>query len=476
MAAYPGAIGNVFRGRSADGMADLRTRIEFSPDTEVRQYFAAMIDRNILEPIKQSGAQLSNTDLTNLIQKLILYCSEESLRVKEAGSDNLTKRILAISHVVVDAVIENTSIFSEEESIENVLAAHRRRITEKIANLKQQLAIAPPSSEPPVILRSNVPGYYLAELIEPAHLQQETIALGHCIGTTHNSALLRERGLSPSDLDARAFLHYARRIAGNKSRIFSLRGPDGPTATIEYDNGRKRIVQIEGKNIDGVPGTIKGTAIFFPALCDSLDQLASKIDIRKIDGLDLAYPHGEVVIRTDSGIQYVGYSKEVAPDVIAGRVHVTNAFSDEAIHRFAQSPLVFLDVTRLSDLSRLLSKVKAPLYSNSSKFEALHLVEASDMHLPMCKDLNIPALEEVGAVYFDGRKQANISKLRKAEIIATEKRTTLHAPELVSVDFIHGPKIERLEAPKLRTMRGSDIPKNAVMLTPRLRRQREIGE
>ncbi|OYW52366.1 MAG: hypothetical protein B7Y80_19620 [Hyphomicrobium sp. 32-62-53] len=147
-----------------------------------------------------------------------------------------------------DALVEAPHLLTQPVIIAGMLRMHRQRAAQAAARLRNILGKVPPRK---IVWQSTDGIYRIAEASDPRHLQADSAALWHCVGTSHNSALLAERGLQPSDPEAIHCLHYWVKVKRGSARILTFMREDTPIATMEVEGSR--VIQFEPRHTDEEP-------------------------------------------------------------------------------------------------------------------------------------------------------------------------------------------------------------------------------
>jgi hypothetical protein len=212
------AVANVLAGKPADGSGILPLAIPFTKDPEARAA-AADVVASIAEQLKGT---LPDDAVTPLVAKLLSHFCKTGCQTEVA--------IRAFpAATLADAIREAPEIIHAKANIAAILRRHTRRSQQSAAVLKGKLSADVPDR---VILWAEGQ-YRLEEATDPRHLQQDSIALGHCVGTTHSSAALAEKGLEPTDPEAIHYLHYWVKL--KRARRASSRSPTTPNRSPRSD-------------------------------------------------------------------------------------------------------------------------------------------------------------------------------------------------------------------------------------------------
>ena len=382
----------------------------FPGSIAIRQEFLKLAE-SLCTNIDGHGICLTPEQKTGLIIKLGKYVAKRQWNFFQVKEELLK---------ITDAITgEPQALTDPRLTLTRILEAHRTRNLEAASKLRRELLLtSDTTTPPPVISHSADTNYRLIECITQRHLQEQTAALGHCVGGTH--------------LD-----YYCGKLLRGASRIFSLCTSTGnPLLTIEYDIKTKTITQIEGKPDQGRRFFLLNTRhIFFPALCEALHDLGFRIDIRKINfnNYGLVPPQlGSMVVTKNNGI--IPCDQADITDVVYGRVKVDNRCSLELIHQMASSPLLTLDITDLEP-ALLPARVNCDLTSEAIRFIAPQIQTCGSLEIPKALSVDLGSL--VIARNLDARSA-----------------TVLHIPHLRESWDIDVSAIGTLDAPKLTTYAG----------------------
>lgn len=161
--------------------------------------------------------------------------------------------------------------------LRNVIAAQRFARRHRSLRNRPDFGSAPPRRP----LWESRDGYRFEEATHPGHLQQDTLALGHCIGITHDMQLLQRHGLEPESQAADAFLTYWLRIQRGESRILTFTHDGCPIATLNYCPQTHWVTRIETSQL----ATVLPDAPYFSAFCKGLSELSAMLPILGIKNL-----------------------------------------------------------------------------------------------------------------------------------------------------------------------------------------------
>lgn len=340
------------------------------------------------------------------------------------------------------------------------------------------------------------------EATDPRHLIEDSAELGHCVGTASSV---------PGSTDP-AHLHYWRKIASGKSRIFTITYYRVPYATIEFDVANREITQIagcQGRTFDRLyhPGLTL-------AICRWLGELRHALGIKKILPLHHPMPRG---LYTIDGF-VANPQREHLADALGGTITIGPANMDLFWPAFATS-LIGVDVTEVPQayldqietccvlywmdaaplrLPRLAEGEVSAWRPFSVALEAhvqgdLHLGCTSSLYAPRhasgavsacwvetlalpshragllechaARDLILPSMEE-GEIRNDRAQSVDLPRLRKGAV-------TLHAArELTAPMLKHAkvdvPSLSVVDLPALET-RHVSAPRAKTVLLPQFR-------
>jgi hypothetical protein len=94
----------------------------------------------------------------------------------------------------------------------------------------------------------------------------------------------------------------------------------------------------------------------------------------------------------------------------------------------AKTPNIRLDISRLSDLSRLPEKVSAGIYSDAETLSAPCLRWASTIHAPSAISVSLPQLTAVAVIYANAATTFSAPRLRSPGHIFVFNAKTLDLP------------------------------------------------
>jgi hypothetical protein len=448
---YERAIANIKADKTSDGVG-LPPRL-FAND-RVREAFAAAA-RTVCEIVARS-IKLTPARQMALVQ---IIANHRSYRGKQTA--RAYAGLVQRASELADAIIERPQVIDLRLNTRSILADHAN----SSAAAAQRLAGRATTTLPPTLIVPDAdPAFTLVELTSAQHLQAESAALKHCVGTTHNSAALRAKGLQPTDPGAEEYLHYAIKIRQKKTRIFSLRHKGRPVATVEYDVATQSIVQIEGN-----PRSITGKESFFPALCRTLHALYAKVPLNSILGLP-ALPDRMVLIR-DGRIS--PFTPELLPDVLTGTVSVYPRTPDSLLSALLACPRLIVNVTHL-DLTRLPAHVRANLKTAATSFSAPQLQTAKAIYARSATSFSAPQLQTAGNIVADSATSFSAPQLQTAGIIHVDSATSFSVPQLQTAEGIYARSATSFSAAQLQTAGTIFAVRATSFSAPRLQTAEDI--
>jgi hypothetical protein len=115
-------------------------------------------------------------------------------------------------------------------------------------------------------------------------------------------------------------------------------------------------------------------------------------------------------------------------------ITITDSMSDTEIARLARSSDFNLDISRLSDLSRLPAHVLAILHTEANTLTTPNLQTAATIHAPNATEVNLPQLKKARVIYANAAASFSAPQLRAFSHIFAFRATSLHIP-LSGVSF-----------------------------------------
>lgn len=330
---------NILDGNPADGTHP----VSFTKHTAVRTQFAT-IAADIIDRVRRSGTELTDEQRTALIRKLATHCNRVGWQQPQTIGE-----LDRIAGLIVDAVIAQPYDLTEPRNLQGMIRAHHAR------NGRHHKRHATPANTRPIFI-DQLPGTYtLVELTTPEELCGEGEELGHCLAYDFNESALRIANLDKSNPRALNYLSYAMDIRNGRSRIFSLRDRLGACITLEYRTAQQVIAQANAHTDEKVP--IEDQP-YFPALCLAIDELRRQIPITALPFAPP--PHDQELVCTYDGRWAL--SRDIpANDVLFGVATLDDNTPQANIEFWADNPLLWLDISNLSDRTRLPCQINASL-------------------------------------------------------------------------------------------------------------------
>ena len=183
------AVSHVLEGKSAMGAFTLSARVQFKREPDAIAALSRACEQ-LREDISTSVDLETDEDLTSFIVKLANYCCKQGWDTQ----DKLSSGFNAVRLDLVDALLEAPELLRSKAGIKGILSRHYQRASQQSARLRKTLIDNPDHQAPPLEIL-NAGDCQLVELLSPYHLQQESAALGHCVGTSYNDVVLAQKGL-----------------------------------------------------------------------------------------------------------------------------------------------------------------------------------------------------------------------------------------------------------------------------------------
>jgi hypothetical protein len=303
-------------------------------------------------------------------------------------------------------------------------------------------AHAPPR---PVIWQQEA--YRLVELTHPAHLVQESHALGHCVGTSYNYRAIERMTGHHKAPASEQYLTYWLRREWRQSRLFSFEMDDAPKFTIEVNLRRRALQRVEGQHWEKPTDPI---APFWPYLCRALAALQRETGyVRTLADLLL---DDDTVLLPDGSLEPADMGNLAA--AVMGGVTAKTLGQSGAFARALALPAIDLNLTGVPDTDlRDVAVIHGNVMSTGYQFNMPNLrrVEGHCYIYPVYS-AELPLLQQVvGDIH--GAELAHISlpRLRAIGGHFVTDAGVLDLPELLSVGgyFAH-PHLTRSNLPKLR--------------------------
>ena len=398
--------------------------------------FLPSSSESLCQQIEQQGAILEQQHKEGLIVKLGSYCAKRQWDVPAVISSIPT---------LADAISARPDGLADPKlTLKKMIDLHSAWNQQAASTLRRELLKNPLADVPPAVMAQSADGAYrLVECVTQKHLQEESAALGHCVGGTH--------------LD-----YYRDKLARGASRIFSLRTAQGvPVATIEYNTKTKAIVQIEGK-----PRVISGEEKFFPSLCQTIHALAARLPVGSISGLP--HPDGKILTK-DGAFESVQTIADIKiADILIGIVKIDNTTPEPLLLQLSASPRLTLDVTDF-DLSRLPVRVKCDLVSSATSFSAPQLQTSGYIDARSATSFSAPQLQTSGYIYARSATSFSAPQLQTSGDIYASSATSLSAPQLQTSGYIYASSATSFSAPQLQTSGDIDT-RSATSFSCKIRR------
>lgn len=225
------AITNVLQGLTADGTEQCSS-VSFTNDELARKAAAHQL-RLIL---CHCHRVLDLEDVTPLTVKFLWHLTRTGKQTSEA--------ILLFPIVpLIHAIKHYPHMVRGKGSIISILRKHQQHLERERA--KQWLLLEGPTPERILLWTDGL--YTLKEATDPRHLLNDTLVLGHCVGSLFNRIALEHLKLSKDHPDAIHYLHYWMKIKSGESRILTLFEADMSLVTIDFHPHTQIIIGAQGK-------------------------------------------------------------------------------------------------------------------------------------------------------------------------------------------------------------------------------------
>jgi hypothetical protein len=412
----------------------------FRHDAAARALFISTAAAIAYETQGRIGS-LSEAQLGKLVEKLLLYCSKKSWRTSQHMAE-----LAAQAGTIADAFADSPEALTEDVSLSAVLKKHTQLNASRAAALTVELRTG---DTPPVFLKNELyPGWHLTELFGPKHLIQQTRALGNCLGTSYNDGLLKEKGLTRTSSGADQYLTYAIKLRSKEIRLFSLHDAGGDIrASIQYSLKTSAISQVEGRF--KTPHQMDGC--FYP-LCEALHLLAKKIPVASCTGMGRWNTHGDrlaVSVLPASAPDEAIHAALNDPNLKFRAVVVNDATPQARLEALLKDRRLTLDISQLSDLSRLPATVKASLYSHAETFCAPHLRTVHNI-FTRATTVDLSGLEKAGELHVENAGELKFPKLKAMGSLCAFAIAQLSLPVLERCKDISSGRAVRVDAPLLK--------------------------
>jgi len=466
------AVDNVLNGQTALGEEFAGASVPFTKDEYARKALA-MACEQLGDDIKDSLALDDDEAVTAFIAKVAVYCTKQGWKT----NDGVTLGLAFLRADIADALREEPESLTSKAGIAGILKKHHRRAVQDSAALKKQRAN---DNDRAPEEKYRVGNHVLYELFSPAHLKDESRALSHCIGTSYNAHLLKQRGLQRADPGAEFCLTYAVKIRNRQSRIFSLRTSAGRSlATVEYDVHERRIKQLQGN-----PIRIPRRAPFFADLCEALYQLSKDVDLSggiselpDPNKVNPFYASGALLLRTG---KYHRYRSDMdLGDVLSGKVRVRETMSATELVKLAECANITLDITGCSNewLNKALpATVKAHLFTNAKTPLLLNHVETLGVVTANCaSQIAFPKVTQAGHIESYAACHVAMPILEKIGHLNAACAAALSLPCLTQAGNINASQAKNFTMPKLQKCGDLKVFKARDLILPALQRSGDIA-
>lgn len=423
-------MANILAGKTADGNAPLGLAIPFTANEEARLYAAATLD-TILEGFRSS---LTPEQYTALTAKFLAHLSKTGLQSPE--------RISTFpASTLADAIREAPELIASKAGIAAILRGHQRRSSQSAAHLKRNL----PDKLPPRVILWERGDYRLEEATDPRHLQQDSAALSHCVGTSHNSSSLKLAGLAETDPEAVHHLHYWQKMKKGETRILTLTRKELPVATIEYDTATRAILQIKGR----LDSHIERKSPYLPHLCAALHAVKEGFQLTSIK--DLPESSSDNTILTANGT-FEPVTESNLSLALAGSVTISKDTSQSFLDAAVSSPRITLVITNAPQhvLDKLIS-VAGSIRSRATALNLPVLRNSGSICAHRAVTFRIPLLEKSGDIHAEAASTLELSALRSSGNIHSDQAILVKLPLLKKSGDIWANSASALELPALQT-------------------------
>lgn len=202
------------------------------------QILATFSDKN--RPKKEANINETFRTVDNRLSKQEGYVFEERqkaiLQLKLAR--HFQKHETIDTNTLFDAVIESPKFLNVDKgSFHHLLEVHQQKTLQKIAEIRKnrvEMSSDEGINPPEELFITKSGNYRLVRLLNKSHLEKESLAMNHCVGTSDSYINEIIRG--------RTEIFSLQRIKGGKLKKYK------PVLTIEYDVKKGTIKQIKKKN------------------------------------------------------------------------------------------------------------------------------------------------------------------------------------------------------------------------------------
>jgi hypothetical protein len=387
----------------------------FPKSPELRAQFERTAQNLCRQLEQQHSVRLEERHLKGLAVKLAKYCAKRQWNFAALSGELAT---------LADAISSKPEVLCDPTlTLAKIIALHYAWNRQAQAAMRRELLANPSADAPPAMMARSAKGdYQLVECLTQRHLQEETAALGHCVGGSHLE-------------------HYRDKLARGAARIFSLRTSRGvPVATIEYDTGAEAITQIQGASL-----AINGREPFFRALCQTIHALTLQLPVGPIRGL----PRIKGKSLTKDGT-FISIAPTNMADILFGTLIVDNTTPLPLLRQLSASPRLTLDVSAL-DLLRLPARINCALSSSKKSFNAPQLESVGNIDALAAISFSIPGLQTAGHILACRAKSFNAPQLRWAGYIDAGLAISFSIPQLREAGNIFVDSVLSFTAPQLKT-------------------------
>ena len=445
------AVANILAGQNAHGTAPLGFQVPFTNCRETRQQASLLLNRLLFH----LNDTLLAEHLTPLTSKLLVHLSKTGLQSPEAINTFPV-------HTLADAIREAPHLLASKAGISAILRGHQRRTHQSAAVLRRTLSIHVP--ERSLIWQDG--DYRLEEAQDPRHLQQDSAALNHCVGTAYNTDALKHFGLTETDSAAIHFLHYWISMKKRECRIFTLTSGSMPIATLEYDVPSERIVQISGKNDD----MVYCDDLAFIPLCKAVHALRGFLPLAGVS--DLQEPGYKLILTAN------GTFEVPTPDnlnlALSGTVVLEQDAPASLIKAAISEPLINVDVSDLDPATLAeITQVRGNLVSWATTVSMPSLTTCRDINFYSSK-VDLPALKSCGTLTLNTATTINIPQLSTCEDISIDDAMTVSFQSLRFCEDIYIKDAWNVALPVLERCASIYLQSAVTAELPALQRCREL--
>ena len=431
------AVTAILSGKALDGSL-FPLSIPFTASEETRAVAAELLEHIIAE-----HRDLTQTQLTALTAKLLSHLSRAGLQTPDA-IHNFPARTLA------DALRDRPDLITGRAGIAAILRAHERRTQQTAANLRRRPPLAIPDRKTLWQDRR----FRLAEVTDPRHLYQDSMTLGHCVGTLWTKGVPQPE-LHPEHPNALQGLHYWRKIKSGELRILSFMMGVLPVVTMEIKE--RSITQMIG-----CPDYQQDPHIFKP-LYRAIHAVKEALRLIHIE--DLPKPPPDALLSRDGS--FIAATPENIPEAIAGTVALPPAVTPAMVHAAASTALLSVDLghgssTHLESIpahpnANLLIRSHASCHVPNIQTGRITIDAPGDISLPRFRSgtilldhaqtLQLPAFK-TGRLEAMSLLSAHLPVFERGDILI-RNIPGLSLPELIGADYLSLSNTRTLSVPKL---------------------------